>query len=73
MKDWFKSITFDKGFITLDTDYRLIMSSKIKDVKMDENTRVWFYSYEYKKIILPDKFIPDKKFIEYHNDVIFQR
>lgn len=49
------------------------MSSKIKDVKMDENTREWFYSYEYKKIILPDKFIPDKKFIEYHNDVIFQR
>ncbi|RDU23231.1 HNH endonuclease [Anaerosacchariphilus polymeriproducens] len=63
---------FDKGLITLDSEYRLIMSSKIKDVEMDENTKSWFYSYEHEKIILPDKFIPDKKFIEYHNDVIYQ-
>ena len=39
---------------------------------MDNDTRAWFMSYEGKQIILPDRFYPDKAFIEYHNDVIFQ-
>ena len=26
-------------------------------------------SYNYRQICLPDKFLPGKKFIEYHNDV----
>ena len=25
-----------------------------------------------KKILLPDKFLPELDFIEYHNDVVFQ-
>mgnify|MGYP003588703345 CR=1 FL=1 len=40
---------------------------------MDENTKEWFKSYEYKEIILPDKFYPAKEFIEYHTDIIFLR
>lgn len=33
----------------------------------------WFMKYDHKEIIKPDKFFPDPQFIEYHNDVIFQR
>ena len=40
---------------------------------MDENTKDWIKGYENKEIMLPDKFIPDKDFIQYHNDMIFQR
>lgn len=63
---------FDKGFITIDQNYRLIISTQLKNVKMDLQTREWFMSYENKAIDLPDKFRPGKDFIEYHNDVIFQ-
>lgn len=64
---------FDRGLITLDKDYRIILSGKLSDVDMDANTYSWFYSYANQKIRLPDKFLPGKDFIEYHNDVIFQR
>lgn len=63
---------FDRGLITMDKDYRIINSQKLKYSEMDENTKFWFKSYNHKKIILPDKFYPNKNFIEYHNDVIFQ-
>lgn len=64
---------FDRGLITLDMNYRIIVSSKLKDAEMDIDTRSWFMGYEQRPIILPDKFLPGRDFIEYHNDVIFQR
>lgn len=63
----------DRGLITLDKQYRIILSQKLSDVQMDDISREWFYNYERKEILLPDKFLPGKQFIEYHNDVIFQR
>lgn len=63
---------FDRGLITLDKDYRIVNSRYIRDATMDEKTKEWFSYYDGKEIILPDKFLPGKKFIEYHNDVIFK-
>lgn len=68
----FHDRAFDQGLITLDNNYRIIISPKINEVSMDEETRKWFFSYNKKEIVLPDKFIPAKEFIEYHNDVIFK-
>ena len=62
---------FDRGFITLDNNYCIVTSQRMKSIEMDDSTRKWFYQYDGKQINLPDKFLPDKKFIEYHNDVIF--
>ena len=64
---------FDKGLITLDSQYRIIISNRIRDVEMDKETSAWFWKYDKQSIDLPDKFLPGKLFIEYHNDVIFQR
>ena len=64
---------FDKGLITLDGQYRIIISDRIRDVEMDKETSVWFWQYDKQCIVLPDKFLPGKSFIEYHNDVVFQR
>lgn len=64
---------FDQGLITLDKDFRVIFSRFLSDIKMDEKTRDWFYSYEHEPIKMPDKFLPGKNFIEYHNDMVFQR
>ena len=69
----FHDKAFDRGFITLDKNYRIIISDRLSDINMDEKTHNWFYSYENQQILLPDKFLPRKEFIEYHNDVVFQR
>lgn len=63
---------FDSGLITIDKNYSVIISKEFKDAEMDLETKLWFLSYEKKQIMLPDKFLPGKNFIEYHNDVIFQ-
>lgn len=62
---------FDKGLITLDRDLKLVISKEMKNVETDPKTKEWFYGYEGKQISLPDKFLPDRKFLEYHNDMIF--
>ena len=63
---------FDRGFITIDYDYNIVVSTKLKDANMDLETRKWFQHYGGHKILLPDRFLPGKRFIEYHNDVIFK-
>ena len=67
----FHDIVFDKGLMTLDKSYRIIISSKFEQAGMDDDTRRWFMNYKGAQINLPDKFIPLQKFIEYHNDMIF--
>lgn len=63
---------FDKGLITIDKNYTIVISNKIKNDEMDQETRLWFLGYENCQIMLPEKCLPDKNFIEYHNDVIFR-
>lgn len=63
---------FDKGLITIDDKYRIVISEKIKETEMDKETYEWFWGFEKKQITLPDKFLPGKEFIQYHNDCIFQ-
>ncbi len=63
---------FAHGLITVDQEYRVVFSRYLSEVRMDERTRAWFFSYEGETIQLPEKFLPGKEFLEYHNDVIFQ-
>ena len=63
---------FDRGLITLSHDYKIVVSKELSECVMDNETYSWFHSYEGKQIILPNKFLPDKNFIEYHNDVVFR-
>lgn len=67
----FHDKAFDRGYITVDKHYRVIISKQIKNVPMDEKTRQWFMGYNYREILLPDRFLPGKQFLEYHNDTIF--
>lgn len=69
----FHDKAFDRGLMTIDKNYNIIISRKIKEARMDQETRAWLLGYEKRQIILPDKFFPRKDFIEYHNDVVFQR
>lgn len=67
----FHDRAFDQGFITIDQNYHVLVSDRLKEVDMDKETKDWLMAYHHKSIILPDKFLPKKEFIEYHNDVIF--
>ena len=67
----FHDKAFDQGLMTIGTDYRIVISSQLKNAEMDETTKRWFMSYSGKEIMLPDKFYPEKEFIQYHNDMIF--
>ena len=58
---------FDRGLITISRDFKVVLSGKLKEV--DKN---FFKIYESKEIELPQKFYPEKEFLKYHNDVIFQ-
>ena len=63
---------FDRGFITINDKYEIVVSNKLKETQMDEETRNWLMSYDHRQIVLPNKFLPAKEYIQYHNDVIFQ-
>lgn len=62
---------FDKGFITITTDYRILVSNKIKSCITNKILKEYFIDLNNTKISLPDKFLPDKLFLEYHNDLVF--
>lgn len=63
---------FDEGLITIDKNYCIVNSRMLKDTEMDNESRQWLMGYEGQQIILPDRFYPGEKFIEYHNDVVFK-
>ena len=56
---------FDSGLISLDNDYQIIISDKLKH-KADEFTKLNLLSLQGKVITLPEKFLPDRVFLEKH-------
>lgn len=54
---------FDKGFITISFDYKIIVSKYL----LTNSNGNYFSMINGQKMLLPSKFLPDKKFIEYHN------
>lgn len=61
---------FDIGLITVTPDYIIHVSSKLKMTTVEDGLS-WLRSCDKQEIILPEKFLPQKDFLKYHNDVIF--
>lgn len=61
---------FDQGLITIDGNYRIIVSDA---VPRTSDTEEWLHRFAGEQIELPTVMPPDPRFIEYHNDVIFKR
>jgi len=65
---------FDKGYISVTTDYKIKVSKYFNEYKKNENIVVdLILNYENQSIILPDKFSPSKEFLEYHYKNIFKK
>jgi len=59
---------FDKGYMTISLDYKIIVSKKLLDSDIK-----FLKKYHEQKIILPSKLFPSEQFIEYHNEYIFKK
>ncbi len=59
---------YDLGLIAIrPDDYTIILSDTLKQKKMINSAmETNFVAYENKKIILPDKFLPEPKYLDYH-------
>jgi putative restriction endonuclease len=63
---------FDAGLITIDADnYSLCVSKKLTQAATSISLREHFIRFEGQIISLPNKFLPDKSFLKYHNDHLF--
>ena len=62
---------FDRGLITLDVDFRVVISQSLRETVSNDVFCNQFGCYEGRRITLPRHFIPNREFIEYHNNHVF--
>ena len=63
---------FYRGFITISDKYEIIVSNKIRDICNGESVDKFFNVLKGHKINLPEKFLPQKEYLQYHNDCIYE-
>lgn len=61
---------FDRGLITVLPDFTIRVSSQLTNASEKIDTS-WLIQCDHNKIILPDRFLPAKELLQFHNDVIF--
>lgn len=69
----FHDKAFDKGLITITSDYRVKLSDSILKKSKESYVQKYFIEYQNQPIILPDRFSPSIEFLEYHHQNIFNR
>ncbi len=57
---------FDRSLISLDDDYRIILSRDIKDHYTKQVVKEHFHNKEGNKITLPNSYLPKKEYLEEH-------
>lgn len=62
---------FDQGLITFNDDYMTIFSHRLKKNVGKEYYSKYFKPIDGQQLIKPEKYYPNKEFLEYHRDVIF--
>ena len=64
---------FDKGLITLRTDYKIKLSKEILVRKQDISVQNFFLKYENQPIVLPDRYLPSIDFLDWHYINVFKK
>lgn len=62
---------FDRGLITITTDYRIHSSKALLKQHGHPAVASFFLPYEGSPINMPQRFLPDKSFLDYHNKNVF--
>ena len=61
---------FDRHLISFDDDYRMVLSSRIRDFCTREVCVTYFKNFEGVRINIPSRFLPDRKLLERHRDLL---
>lgn len=64
---------YDKGLMTITPDFKILLSSSFIDKSENKMFTEYFTQFHLQKINVPEKFVPDKEFLDYHYKNIFIR
>lgn len=64
---------FDRGLITIDTSYKVLLSQQVKEYTTKEFYMTHFGRVENQTILLPGKYMPNGDFLEWHRENIFEQ
>jgi putative restriction endonuclease len=64
---------FDKGFIGINERFELLISNDLKKKSKQDYYSKYFSILENEKINLPQRYFPNKEFIQFHLDTIFHK
>lgn len=64
---------FDKGLIGFDQNYNVVLSHRILEQETKDYYDKYFGSIDHVQLMLPEEHKPNKTFLEWHMDTIFQR
>jgi len=62
---------FDRGLITFDEDFRLVLSAVLNDATSNQTMAASFKAFEGQSIELPSRFRPSEKYVKQHRESIF--
>lgn len=63
---------FDKGFMTFDDDYRVVLSQEISHKMNTDKPLRQFFDIQGRQLNLPSRFYPDNEALHYHQKHIFR-
>lgn len=66
-----QDVAFDRGLISFDQDYRLLLSPYLREYLPNETLERNFIAYEGKQIEMPEKFPPEAEFMARHREQVF--
>ena len=64
---------FDEGLLTVTSDYKVKLSKSIGDFQKEEIIKRFFIDFEGKEISMPERYYPNKDFLNYHFKNIFKK
>jgi putative restriction endonuclease len=65
--------SYDKGLIGINEKHQILFSSRLKKKKNTDYFSKYFAFIENQELLLPQKYLPKKEFIQYHLDTIFNK
>ena len=68
----FHDRAFDRGLLTITPDFKVKISKSIKRNDADSALQDFLFRYDGAKIKIPTRFLPDTKFLKYHNKSVFR-
>lgn len=63
---------FDRGLLTITPDFKIKISKSIKRNGVDSALQDFLFRYDGTEIKIPTRFLPDAKFLKYHNKSVFR-